>query len=225
MAETHGEIVPDERGQGIRGDAAGGGAIGGGGVAAPAAQPSSPWRAFARDTLETLVLAAILFVAVRLTLQNTRVDGHSMEPTLHDGQYLMVSKLAYRFGEPQRGDIIVFRSPQEDGKALIKRVVGLPGETVQIVDGQVIIDGVSLVEPYLTQSVGVSGNWGPRSLGAGEYLALGDNRNNSNDSRSFGPVTTSMIIGKAWFSIWPLSYGLGIDHFDHSVLQLQTARP
>ena len=224
MAETNGEIVPDERGEGLRGDEARGGADGAGGVAEPSTSTSA-WGRLLRDTLETLVLAAVLFVAVRLTLQNTRVDGHSMEPTLHDGQYLMVNKLAYRFGDPQRGDIVVFRSPQDDGKALIKRVIGAPGDAVEIVDGNVLINGVALVEPYLAESAPRSGNWGPWQLAVGEYLALGDNRNNSNDSRSFGPVSGSTIIGRAWFSIWPLKYGFGIDHFDHSVLTAQTARP
>lgn len=180
---------------------------------------------FLRDTLETLLLAAVLFVAVRLTLQNTRVDGHSMEPTLHNAQYLMVNKVIYRFADPQRGDIIVFRSPQDGDKALIKRVIGLPGDVVWITDGKVTINGAELVEPYLSPDAAMVGDWGPMTVGPDEYVALGDNRNNSNDSRSFGPVAASTIIGKAWFSIWPLTYGLGIDHYDHSVLTTQTARP
>jgi signal peptidase I len=183
------------------------------------------WSHFLRDTLETLVLAAVLFIGVRLTLQNTRVDGHSMEPTLHNGQYLMVNKLAYRFGEPHRGDIIVFRSPQEGNKALIKRVIGVPGDVVQIANGHLYINGSELNEPYLSADARATGDWGPVTVGAGEYVAMGDNRNNSNDSRSFGPVAGETIIGKAWFSIWPLNYGLGIDHYDHSVLSAQTARP
>lgn len=154
-----------------------------------------------------MVLALVLFVAVRSALQNTRVDGHSMEPTLHDGQYLMVNKLAYRLGMPGRGDIVVFPSPQDSGRALIKRVVGLPGEEVAISDGQVYINGARLSEPYLAVNHGLA-NWGPSVLGAGEYLVLGDNRNNSNDSRNFGPVRDEALIGKAWFSLWPPSTSL-----------------
>ncbi|MHB0877430.1 MAG: signal peptidase I [Anaerolineae bacterium] len=225
MAQTNGEIIPDERGEGVRGDEARGSENGTGGIETPAAPAASTWTRFAQDTLETLLLAAVLFVAVRLTLQNTRVDGHSMEPTLHDGQYLMVNKLAYRFGEPHRGDIIVFRSPQDGDKALIKRVIAVPGDEVQIADGAVFINGAAISEPYLSPEATMVGSWGPLTLGEGEYLALGDNRNNSNDSRSFGPVTDSMIIGKAWFSIWPLTYGLGIDHYDTSSLSAQTVRP
>lgn len=159
--------------------------------------------------LETVLLALVLFVAVRSALQNTRVDGHSMEPTLHDGQYLMVNKLAYRLGMPNRGDIVVFPSPQDGGRALIKRVVGLPGEEVAIAGGQVYINGARLMEPYLAPNHGL-GDWGPTVLGEGEYLVLGDNRNNSNDSRNFGPVREEELIGKAWFSIWPPAYGVDL---------------
>lgn len=225
MAETNGEILPDERSTSVRGDEAGGGADGAGGVAAPAAAEANVWGHFLRDTLETLLLAAVLFVAVRLTLQNTRVDGHSMDPTLHNGQYLMVNKLAYRLSEPRRGDIIVFRSPQDGDKALIKRLIGLPGDVVQLANGKVIVNGVELVEPYLAPDTTIVGNWGPVTVGPSEYVALGDNRNNSNDSRSFGPIAASSVIGKAWFSIWPLKYGLRIDHYDHSILAVPTARP
>ena len=164
-----------------------------------------------QDALETLLLAVVLFVGVRATLQNTRVDGHSMEPTLHDGQYLMVNKLAYKLGMPQRGDIVVFPSPQDGERALIKRIVGLPGEEIAIVNGQVYVNNALLLEPYVA-SERSSTNWGPRVLGPNEYLVLGDNRNNSNDSRNFGPVTESQIIGKAWFSLWPPEYGLALPH-------------
>lgn len=159
--------------------------------------------------LETILLALVLFVAVRSALQNTRVDGHSMEPTLHDGQYLMVNKLAYRLGQPARGDIVVFPSPQDGGRALIKRVIGLPGEEIYISDGQVYINGARLMEPYLADTRSL-GDWGPTVLKEGEYLVLGDNRNNSNDSRNFGPVQKEALIGKAWFSIWPPAYGLDL---------------
>ncbi|NLT42177.1 MAG: signal peptidase I [Anaerolineae bacterium] len=170
---------------------------------------------FARDMLETLLLALVLFVAVRTALQNTRVDGHSMEPTLRDGQYLMVNKLAYRLGAPGRGDIVVFPSPQEGGKALIKRVIGLPGEEIAVVSGQVYINGARLAEPYLAVNHGVS-NFGPLVLQNGEYLVMGDNRTNSNDSRNFGPVHESALIGKAWFSLWPPFESL--EHGERSTL-------
>jgi len=136
-----------------------------------------------------------------------------MEPTLHHGQYLMVNKLAYKLGEPQRGYIVVFRSPQEPRKALIKRVVGLPGDEITIVSGQVYINGEPLEEPYVVLGHG-SSNWGPRVIGYDEFLVLGDNRNNSNDSRHFGPIHKSTIIGKAWFSLWPPQYGIALPHYN-----------
>ncbi len=125
-----------------------------------------------------------------------------MEPTLRDGQYLMVNKLAYRLGDPSRGDIVVFPSPQDGKRALIKRVIGLPGEEISIVAGEVYINGARLSEPYVVLSHGMS-SFGPLVLKAGEYLVMGDNRTNSNDSRNFGPVSEQALIGKAWFSLWP----------------------
>lgn len=211
MAQTDREGLPDQRGPGIRGDEATADPGGSGGVAGQGDTVSedSSARRFLRDALETILLALVLFVAVRSTLQNTRVDGHSMEPTLHDGQYLMVNKLAYRLGLPERGDIVVFPSPQDGGRALIKRVVGLPGEEVAIYDGQVYINGARLMEPYLASNLGM-GDWGPIVLQQDEYLVLGDNRGNSNDSRNFGPVRGAVLIGKAWFSIWPPAYGVDL---------------
>lgn len=166
---------------------------------------------FLREMMETLLLAVVLFVAVRAVVQNTRVEGHSMEPTLHDGQHVMVNKLIYDVAEPQRGDIVVLRSPEGGPKPLIKRVIGLPGEQVWLVDGVVFVNGQRLEETYLPERHG-SETWGPYTLKADEYLVLGDNRDNSNDSRRFGPVQRSAIIGKAWFSLWPLQYGLTIGH-------------
>jgi signal peptidase I len=131
-----------------------------------------------------------------------------MEPALRDGQYLLVNKLAYKFSHPRRGDIVVFPSPQDRRRVLIKRIVGLPGEEVAIVSGQVYINGVALDEPYILKA-NANGSWGPRVLGPNEYLVLGDNRDNSNDSRSFGPISEEDIIGKAWFSLWPPGLHIG----------------
>jgi signal peptidase I len=164
---------------------------------------------FMREMMETLLLAVVLFVAVRAVVQNTRVEGHSMEPTLHDGQHVMVNKLIYDVTEPRRGDIVVLHSPEGGPKPLIKRVIGLPGDEVRLVEGQVYVGDVRLDESYLPAYHG-SETWGPYTLKADEYLVLGDNRDNSNDSRRFGPVQRAAIIGKAWFSLWPLQYGLTI---------------
>ena len=171
------------------------------------------WSRLLQDSLETLLLAVVLFVAVRSTLQNTRVDGPSMEPTLYRGQYLMVNKLIYRLSDPKRGDIVVFANPRGEGPALIKRLIGLPGEQIAIRNGQVSINGAPVQEPYVVLDRG-SSNWGPQVLGPDDYMFLGDNRTNSNDSRTFGPVKGVKIIGKAWFSIWPPSLSVGLPHSD-----------
>ncbi|NPV07331.1 MAG: signal peptidase I [Anaerolineae bacterium] len=155
-----------------------------------------------QEVLETILLGVVLFVAMRSVLQSTRVISRSMVPTLQEGQYLLVNKLAYRIGDVSRGDIAVFRSPQDPELILIKRVIGLPGEEILISEGGVFVNGEQLVEPYLAPGSSAS-VWGPVVLGPDQYLMLGDNRNNSNDSRFFGPVSRSAIIGKAWFSIWP----------------------
>ncbi|MHB0877429.1 MAG: signal peptidase I [Anaerolineae bacterium] len=173
--------------------------------------PEARSGGFFREMMETLLLAVVLFVAVRAVVQNTRVEGHSMEPTLHDGQHVMVNKLVYDLTEPKRGDIVVLRSPEGGPKPLIKRVIGLPGEQVRLVEGQVYVGDERLDESYLPASHG-NETWGPYTLQPDEYLVLGDNRDNSNDSRRFGPIQRTAIIGKAWFSLWPLEYGLTIGH-------------
>ncbi|MEL7562169.1 signal peptidase I [Dehalogenimonas sp. 4OHTPN] len=150
--------------------------------------------------------ALIIFVLFQFTLQNSIVDGTSMEPNLMDEDRLLVSKVSYAFGEPQRGDIIVFPSPYEDGREFIKRIIGLPGETVHIVSGTVYIDGTAIEEPYLV-------NRDQRSYPAvtipeGQYFVLGDNRPVSLDSRQGWTVSRDDVHGKAWVVFWPLgSFG------------------
>ncbi len=153
-----------------------------------------------REIVETVLLAVILFLIVNFTTGRFEVRGYSMEPTLYDGQYLIVSKVIYRIHPPERGDIIVFHPPNGDSDDYIKRVVGLPGETVEVRDGATWIDGVPLEEPYMVSSGGSSG---PRTLGEGQYFVLGDNRANSSDSRSWGILPQEDIIGKAWLCYWP----------------------
>jgi signal peptidase I len=180
------------------------------------------------ELVQTLVLAILIFLAVRAMAQNFRVEGSSMEPGLHNGQYLLVNKAIYFkldfstlskflpfinadgnhderyiFRGPHRGDVIVFRYPQDPSRDFIKRVIGLPGDIVEIVDGTVYVDGVALDEPYIN---GVShSNYDKTVVPAGDYFVLGDNRNNSSDSRSWGFVPEQNIIGQAMFTYWPLS--------------------
>ena len=156
-----------------------------------------------REALETVVPAVLIALFIHLFLaQATRVYGQSMEPNLHTEQRLVVEKLSYRFHGPRRGDIVVLRLPEHSAELLIKRVIALPGEKVEIHDGQVYIDDKPLLEPYLKQAT--LGNYPARVVPPLHVFVLGDNRNASNDSRVFGPVPRENIIGRAWFSYWPL---------------------
>ncbi len=168
------------------------------------------------DIIETLVVAAAIFVIVYLfLLQPHQVKGASMEPNFHDGDYILTDKISYRFGPPQRGDVIIFKSPTDPDVDFIKRVIGLPGETVKISDGKVIIindqnkNGFTLKEPYQTNGPTTGGQQAPENtaikIGTGQYFVLGDNRLESFDSRSWGLLPKKNIIGKAWLRYWPLN--------------------
>ncbi|MDY7040030.1 MAG: signal peptidase I [Chloroflexota bacterium] len=156
-----------------------------------------------RELLETIIPAVIIALVINLFLaQATQVYGQSMEPNLHHSQRLVVEKISYRFHGPRRGDVVVLKSSEHGSELLIKRVVGLPGERVEIHDGLVYIDGVPLAEPYLTQ--GTSGYKEAVVVPPLQVYVLGDNRGFSNDSRSFGPVSLENIVGRAWISYWPV---------------------
>lgn len=150
------------------------------------------------------LLAAAAAVCWVLFFEKARVYGHSMEPVLKDGQTVLVDKLAYRLGEPERFDVIVFRDRREEGRYYMKRIVGLPGETVQIADGRVTIDGVLLEEPSEREEIRDARRASePVVLGQAEYFVLGDNRNGSSDSRDsdIGNVSAEQIIGRV--VLWP----------------------
>ena len=156
-----------------------------------------------------LFVIALTYLIITFVGQRTMVDGRSMNATLNDGDNLIVEKLSYRFGDPERFDIIVF-PPQESPKEhYIKRIIGLPGETVQIdAEGKIYINGEVLEENYGLETIRNAGRAAePITLGDDEYFVLGDNRNNSKDSRSdaVGNVKRSSITGRAWLRIWPLS--------------------
>lgn len=151
---------------------------------------------------ETVLPAIVIAVLINLFLaQATRVYGSSMEPSLYTDQRLVVEKLSYRLHEPQRGDVVVLRLPERGPELLIKRVIALPGETIEIREGQVTVNGAVLPEPYLSQQT--RGQYGPVQVPEGEIFVMGDNRGASNDSRVFGPVSQSRIVGRAWVSYWP----------------------
>ena len=157
-------------------------------------------RAFVREILLTLVLAVVIFILLQTTIQSFIVIGSSMQPNFWEGQRLVVSKVVYKFHEPERGDVIVLRRP-DSPPDYIKRIVALPGETVEVQDGTVYINGRELDEPYIKESPRYT--YQERTVPEGEYFVLGDNRNNSNDSHNGWTVPGDDIIGKAWLSIWP----------------------
>lgn len=157
-------------------------------------------RSLVREILETVLLTVVLFLVINTVTGRSQVNGSSMEPTLHNGQYLIISKITYWIHPPERGDVIVLHPPNNVGEDYIKRIVGLPGERVEIREGKVWADGVMLDEPYISNAPSYSGSW---TLKEEEYLVFGDNRNNSSDSHSWGPLEEGSIVGKAWLSYWP----------------------
>ena len=182
-----------------------------------------------REIIEAVILAAVVFMLLQVTVRNFKVDGSSMDPTLEDGQYLLVNRLVYLRVElgrlakivpfwtadegssrhaihaPKRGEVIVFEfpdsNPNNPKKDFVKRVVGLPGETMRMFDGKVFVNEEVLNEPYLSHKD--HSNASKVTLGEGEYYVLGDNRTHSNDSRSWGAVPEANIRGKVWMVYWP----------------------
>ena len=154
-----------------------------------------------------IIVVAIMFCVIKFVGQRTIVIGDSMNPTLEDGENLITDKITYRFKDPKRFDIIVFPQKANTSKLLIKRIIGMPGETVEIKDGRVYINGYELNETYGNEVMNDRGLAADAiTLGPDEYFVLGDNRNNSQDSRfaSVGNIQRSDIIGRAWVRIWPL---------------------
>lgn len=174
-------------------------------------------KAILREVVETAILTLVIFLLVRMAFQNFRIEGHSMETNLHNGQFLIVNKLVYYLHPPQRGDVVVFHSPQSPRKDFIKRVVGLPGEEVQMVDGEVYVEGIPVREAYIANPGNRS--WGPEVVGEFEYFVLGDNRSNSSDSRSWGMLDGDAIIGKAWVSYWPPSSLGPVPHYTFAAVE------
>ncbi len=170
----------------------------------PPQVPSSLLRSvggLARELIETLALTLVIFLLIRFAVQNFRIEGFSMEPNFHDGQFLIVDKLSYMLHLPERGDVIVFIPPNNTTRDFIKRIIGLPGDQVEVVSGRVYVNGSPLDEPYPLAPASYSAS--TVTVPAEEYFVLGDNRNNSSDSHSWGPVSVKSIIGKAWVSYWP----------------------
>lgn len=184
---------------------------------APPPRSEPPRRASAaRELIETLVIAALLFFGMRLVMPAVVVDGVSMVPSLQNSEHLLENRLAYRnieiggkkyylFRAPKRGDIVVINPPVAHDKPFIKRIIGLPGDTILIRDSKVMVNGVALNETNIAEppryTYPTDGR--PYTLGPDEYFVLGDNRNASEDSHFFGPIHGSAIMGKTWIAFWP----------------------
>lgn len=176
------------------------------------AKKKSLFREIASWIIYLLLILIVTFLFVHFVGHGTRVDGMSMYPTLSDGDHLIVDKLTYQFSDPKRFDIIVFPFRYQEDTYYVKRVMGLPGETVQIIGGVLYINGTALQEDYGRETMEMGGLASePVTLGEDEYFVLGDNRNNSSDSRepSVGNIARESIIGKVRFRVWPLT-GLGL---------------
>jgi len=167
------------------------------------------------EVIETLVLTVLIFLGIQtFVAQPYRVQQGSMENTLQPDQYVLVDKLTPHWATYNRGDIVVFDPPESwssgGGVPFIKRVIGLPGDKVELKDGKVFVNGVELEEPYIYQDSGVAQETDPAPGGASEWLVppgqllvMGDHRLNSADSRSFGPIDISHVVGRAWLRYWP----------------------
>jgi signal peptidase I len=160
-----------------------------------------------RELVEVVVLAVILYFGISFAVQAVHVEGLSMFATLDDNDYLIANKIDYRLHAPQRGDIIILRPPTDNSKDFIKRIIALPGERILISNGYVYINGHKLDEPYLPEAWTTFNNlYGPDGMVVppNDYYVMGDNRNRSQDSRTFGVISRDRIDGRAWFRIWPL---------------------
>ena len=168
--------------------------------------------AFCWETLKMVIISLAIVLPIRYFLiQPFYVKGASMEPNFHDKEYLIIDEISYRFGAPERGDIIVFRYPEDPKEYFIKRVIGVPGETIKLRDGSVFVfnqanpEGLKLPESYLPEGLKTYAYAQDTvTVGADEYYVLGDNRMASKDSRSFGAVNKSFIIGRVFFRGLPL---------------------
>lgn len=208
-------MEPDPRvGGESRGDVEGPRAAGRGRPALPPASPAKRGRealAFFFDLARIVVLALAIIIPVRLFLvQPFYVKGASMEPNFYDHEYLLIDEISYRFREPARGEVVVFRYPKDPRQNFIKRIVALPGERVELSQNHVTIRnnehplGFELPEPYLAPGTETIGTLS-LTLGPDEYLLFGDNRSSSLDSRFFGPVSKQFMVGRVWVRAWPVT--------------------
>jgi signal peptidase I len=164
-----------------------------------------------REATVILVLAVLLYLLLHLFVQSSIVENVSMQPGLVEGQRLIVLKSAYWFSKPQRGDVIIIYPPVQSEKQWVKRLIGLPGDTVWVNEGTVFINNIPLEEPYIKAKPDYQ--FGPYTVPEDQYFVLGDNRNESTDSHYGWNLTRDEIVGKAWLRIWPLNvFGMVNDY-------------
>ena len=169
-------------------------------------------KASIREIVGIVLVCLVVFLGLQFVLQSFRVQGTSMEPSFHDSEYLLVDKLSYRFGSPGRGDVVIFHNPDFPSELFIKRVVGLPGEKVEIKGGSFYINGMELEETPDFAPVPNSEGYSV-TVPPDQYFVMGDNRSNTAGSHTFGPVPQDYIVGKVWVCYWPPSdWGLSPDY-------------
>jgi signal peptidase I len=170
-------------------------------------------RTLTRTVIEIVVIVAAAFALAMLVqafiVKPFTIHQISMEPTLHEGDRILISRLSYHFRDPKAGDVVVFHSPVEADEDLVKRVVAVPGDTVAIRDGDLFVNGRAVNEPYLLEQ-DFRGEYPERVILEGEVFVLGDNRNNSGDSRLFGPIDVDLLIGSAFAIYWPIGRWGGV---------------
>jgi len=165
-----------------------------------------------RDIIKFVLLVALIVIPIRTFIaQPFVVNGASMDPTFENGDYLIVDQITYRFNQPQRGEVVVFRYPNDTSQFFIKRIVGLPGETVEFLNNRIVVyndeyeHGLELEEPYIPNSDGLNYRPSVTTLNQNEYFVLGDNREHSSDSRSWGALSDDKIIGRPLVRLFPLT--------------------
>jgi signal peptidase I len=160
-------------------------------------------KAVLREIGLTLALAIFIFLVLQFTVQSFVIIGSSMQPNFQGGERLLINKVVYKFRQPERGEVIIFHPPSSPKTDYIKRVIALPGDSVEIKDSAAYVNGIKLDEPYVKNPAAYT--LSERKVPENEYFVLGDNRNNSDDSHNGWTVPREDIIGKAWFSFWPAS--------------------
>ena len=155
------------------------------------------------EIVQTLIMAVALYFAIDFCVARVRVENVSMETSFTEGELLMVNRLNYKFSEPERGDVVIFKAPTDPKKDYIKRMIGLPGDQVSVQEGKLFINGAEIQEPWVHEPMAYSGEW---VVPENEYFVLGDNRNHSSDSHSWGFVPRDNLVGNAFFCYWPLDH-------------------